>query len=56
MAMTRELGKNGKLERLLKERGLDTVEIPCITFERGVDIEKVRRDTTHPCSETILQP
>ena len=41
VALTRELGKNSKLEVLLKEHGVETMEIPCITFETGADFDKL---------------
>jgi uroporphyrinogen-III synthase len=37
IALTRELGKNGKLGALLEKRGFQTAEIPCIAFEEGPD-------------------
>ena len=33
VALTRELGKNGKLQKILKQRGVECRELPCITFE-----------------------
>ena len=32
--LTREDGKNGKLEKLLKDAGVPCEELPCIAFER----------------------
>lgn len=32
--LTREAGKNGKLETLLSQRGVECEELPCIAFER----------------------
>ncbi len=37
IALTRELGKNVKLEKLLLAQGLRVQEIPCIAFEDGPD-------------------
>jgi uroporphyrinogen-III synthase len=37
IALTRELGKNGKLGALLEKQGFQTAEIPCIAFEQGPD-------------------
>eukprot|EP00960_Hanusia_phi_P000764 21130-Hanusia_phi.AAC.4 len=39
VALTRELGKNSKLEKVLSEKGIRTVELPCIAFEAGTDAE-----------------
>jgi len=33
VALTRELGKNGKLQKILESRGIVGKELPCITFE-----------------------
>ena len=33
IALTRELGKNGKLQKLLQARGIEGKELPCIAFE-----------------------
>ena len=33
VALTRELGKNGKLQKILEKRGIVGKELPCITFE-----------------------
>jgi len=46
IALTRERGKNGKLEKKVKELLEDTssvelLEIPCISFEDGTDTEKL---------------
>jgi len=32
--LTRERGKNGKLDALLRERGVPTAELPCIAFQQ----------------------
>ena len=37
VALTRELGKNDKLAKLLHEKGYETSEVPCIAFEEGED-------------------
>ena len=38
VALTREAGTNDKLKYLLERRGVDCIEIPCISFEKGQDI------------------
>lgn len=40
--LTREDGKNGKLAKLLVERGVPHVELPCIAFERLEGFESLR--------------
>ncbi|EKX47010.1 Uroporphyrinogen synthase [Guillardia theta CCMP2712] len=41
VALTRELGKNLKLEKALSEKGVRTVELPCIAFEAGIDSDSL---------------
>lgn len=40
--LTREDGKNGKLQTLLSDRGVPTEELPCITFERLPGYDELR--------------
>ena len=40
--LTRELEKNGKLQKLLSARGVPTEELPCIAFERLPGYEELR--------------
>jgi uroporphyrinogen-III synthase len=37
VALTRELGKNGKLAEALRGRGIPSVELPCIAHAEGAD-------------------
>ena len=41
IALTREAGKNSKLEKLLVDQGLQVREIPCIAFEDGPDKDRL---------------
>ncbi|CAM9412619.1 unnamed protein product [Ectocarpus fasciculatus] len=38
VALTREAGKNGKLEKLLTDAGISSVEVPCIAHQDGPDL------------------
>ena len=41
VALTRERGNNEKLQKLLAEQGIETVEIPCIAHGIGKDRDKL---------------
>ena len=41
VALTRELGSNYKLKEILEEKNIDCVEVPCIAFGPGKDINQL---------------
>jgi hypothetical protein len=53
VALTRELGKNGKLQKILESRGIVGKELPCITFENlGAPLAATHKDEWEYIVET----
>ena len=46
VALTRELGNNDKLRKLLEEKNVECVEIPCIAFGSGEDLGRLSEEVT----------
>lgn len=54
VALTRELGKNDKLAKLLHEKGYETCEVPCIAFEEGTDAKSLPEALRQPWEWVIV--
>ena len=53
VALTRELGNNEKLGDLLREKNIECVEIPCISFCPGLDVDRLG-DAMLQCDIIVL--
>ncbi|CAM9484237.1 unnamed protein product, partial [Discosporangium mesarthrocarpum] len=54
VALTREAGKNSKLQGLLNEVGVSTLEIPCIAHAEGPDLSELPGALQQECLSYVV--